>query len=131
MSRQRSIRFDLETDERLEQMILVSKKPLSAVIRDLVMKGEVQVLNRVGDKDIQKALVQFHDDMNANFLHTNEKLERVESMISHLGEKTEMNQRFSDLLYRIDMNLLEIKHDLAAYRQQADQGASEIVDLQR
>lgn len=131
MSRQRSIRFDLETDERLEQMILVSKKPLSAVIRDLVMKGEVQVLNRVGDKDIQKELVQFHDDMNANFLHTNEKLERVESMISHLGEKTGMNQRFSDLLYRIGMNLLEIKYDLAAYRQQADRGASEIVDLQR
>jgi ribbon-helix-helix protein, copG family len=130
-TKQRNIRLDESTDTRLELLAEVTGKTISGIIRDLLMDGEVRVSNRVGDKAIQAALVEFHDDLNENFLHTNAKLARVADMITCLGDRATKNQKIEDLLYSVESNLVEIRQDLAAYRQQADQGASEIVDLQR
>lgn len=47
MSKQRSIRFDAKTNERLDQLIATSKKTVSEVIRELVMEGVVQVSTRI------------------------------------------------------------------------------------
>ena len=81
MSKKRTIRFDKETDERLEQMITESGKSISVVIRDLVKTGKVEVITRIGDQGIQENLSRFHKDMNENYLHTNAKLEQVEEMV--------------------------------------------------
>ena len=131
MSKQRSIRFDAETNERLEQLIATSNKTVSEVIRDLVMEGVVQVSTRIGDKAIQEALVRYHHDMNENYLHTNAKLEQVETLISSLGERATNSQKVEDLLYSVESHLVEIKQDLAEYRQQGDKEVGELVDLQR
>lgn len=131
MSKQRSIRFDAETNERLEQLIATSKKTVSEVIRDLVMEGVVQVSTRIGDKAIQEALTQFHSDMNLNYLHTNAKLAQVETLINRLGERATNSQKVEDLLYSVESHLVEIKQDLAEYRQQGDKEVGELVDLQR
>ena len=56
MSKKRTIRFDKETDERLEQMIIESGKSISVVIRDLVKTGKVEVITRIGDQGIQENL---------------------------------------------------------------------------
>lgn len=130
MSKQRSIRFDAETNERLEQLIATSKKTVSEVIRDLVMEGVVQVSTRIGDKAIQEALVRYHHDMNENYLHTNAKLEQVETLISSLGERAANSQKVSDLLYTVESHLIQIKQDLSQYRRQADKEASDLVNLQ-
>lgn len=131
MSKQRSIRFDAETNERLEQLIATSKKTVSEVIRDLVMEGVVQVSTRIGDKAIQEALTQFHSDMNLNYLHTNAKLAQVETLINRLGERATNSQKVEDLLYSVESHLVELRQDLAEYRQRGDKEASEIVNLQR
>jgi|GEM_PF-3348321 ribbon-helix-helix protein, copG family len=131
MSKQRSIRFDAETNERLEQLIATSKKTVSEVIRDLVMEGVVQVSTRIGDKAIQEALVRYHHDMNENYLHTNAKLERVEQLITRLGERVSKSQHMEDLLYSVESHLVKLRQDLAEYRQQGNKEASEIVNLQR
>ena len=131
MSKKRTIRFDKETDERLEQMIIESGKSISVVIRDLVKTGKVEVITRIGDQGIQENLSRFHKDMNENYLHTNAKLEQVEEMVALLGEKAAANNKVSDLLCDVDKHLLEIKQHLAAYRRQGDKEASEIVNLQR
>lgn len=131
MSKQRSIRFDAEMNERLEQLIATSKKTVSEVIRDLVMEGVVQVSTRIGDKAIQEALTQFHSDMNLNYLHTNAKLAQVETLINRLGERATNSQKVEDLLYSVESHLVELRQDLAEYRQRGDKEASEIVNLQR
>lgn len=131
MSKQRSIRFDAEMNERLEQLIATSKKTVSEVIRDLVMEGVVQVSTRIGDKAIQEALTQFHRDMNLNYLHTNAKLAQVETLINRLGERATNSQKVEDLLYSVESHLVELRQDLAEYRQRGDKEASEIVNLQR
>ena len=131
MSKQRSIRFDAETNERLEQLIATSKKTVSEVIRDLVMEGVVQVSTRIGDKAIQEALVRYHHDMNENYLHTNAKLEQVETLISSLGERATNSQKVADLLYTVELHIIQIKQDLSQYRRQADKEASDLVNLQR
>lgn len=131
MRKQRSIRFDAKTNERLDQLIATSKKTVSEVIRDLVMEGVVQVSTRIGDKAIQEALVRYHHDMNENFLHTNAKLAQVEQLITRLGERATNSQKVEDLLYSVDSHLVEIKQDLAEYRQQGDKEVGELVDLQR
>ena len=131
MSKKRTIRFDKETDERLEQMITESGKSISVVIRDLVKTGKVEVIIRIGDQGIQENLSRFHKDMNENYLHTNAKLEQVEEMVALLGEKAAANNKVSELLCDVDKHLLEIKQHLAAYRRQGDKEASEIVNLQR
>lgn len=131
MSKQRSIRFDAKTNERLDQLIATSKKTVSEVIRDLVMEGEVRVSTRVGDKAIQEALTQFHSDMNLNYLHTNAKLAQVETLINRLGERATNSQKVEDLLYSVESHLVELRQDLAEYRQRGDKEASEIVNLQR
>ena len=131
MSKQRSIRFDAETNERLEQLIATSKKTVSEVIRDLVMEGVVQVSTRIGDKAIQEALTQFHSDMNLNYLHTNAKLAQVETLINRLGERATNSQKVEYLLYSVESHLVELRQDLAEYRQRGDKEASEIVNLQR
>ena len=130
MSKQRSIRFDAETNERLEQLIATSKKTVSEVIRDLVMEGVVQVSTRIGDKAIQEALVRYHHDMNENYLHTNAKLEQVETLISSLGERATNSQKVADLLYTVESHIIQIKQDLSQYRRQADKEASDLVNLQ-
>lgn len=131
MSKQRSIRFDAKTNERLDQLIATSKKTVSEVIRDLVMEGEVRVSTRVGDKAIQESLTQFHSDMNLNYLHTNAKLAQVETLINRLGERATNSQKVEDLLYSVESHLVELRQDLAEYRQRGDKEASEIVNLQR
>lgn len=131
MSKQRSIRFDAKTNERLDQLIATSKKTVSEVIRELVMEGVVQVSTRIGDKAIQEVLVRYHHDMNENFLHTNAKLEQVETLINRLGVRATNSQKVEDLLYSVESHLVEIKQDLAEYRQQGDKEVSELVDLQR
>ena len=131
MSKQRSIRFDAKTNERLDQLIATSKKTVSEVIRDLVMEGVVQVSTRIGDKVIQEVLVRYHHDMNENFLHTNAKLEQVETLINRLGVRATNSQKVEDLLYSVESHLVEIKQDLAEYRQQGDKEVGELVDLQR
>ena len=131
MSKKRTIRFDKETDERLEQMITESGKSMSVVIRDLVKTGKVEVITRIGDQGIQENLSRFHKDMNENYLHTNTKLEQVEEMVARLGEKAAANNKASELLCDVDKHLLEIKQHLVAYRRQGDKEASELVNLQR
>lgn len=131
MSKQRSIRFDAKTNERLDQLIATSKKTVSEVIRELVMEGVVQVSTRIGDKVIQEVLVRYHHDMNENFLHTNAKLEQVETLINRLGVRATNSQKVEDLLYSVESHLVEIKQDLAEYRQQGDKEVGELVDLQR
>ena len=131
MSKKRTIRFDKETDERLEQMITESGKSISVVIRDLVKTGKVEVITRIGDQGIQENLSRFHKDMNENYLHTNAQLEQVEKMISRLGEKAAANNKVSDLLYDVDMHLLQIRQNLQQYHQWVCEEASEIVNLQR
>ena len=131
MSKQRSIRFDAKTNERLDQLIATSKKTVSEVIRELVMAGVVQVSTRIGDKAIQEVLVRYHHDMNENFLHTNAKLEQVETLINRLGVRATNSQKVEDLLYSVESHLVEIKQDLAEYRQQGDKEVGELVDLQR
>ena len=131
MSKKRTIRFDKETDERLEQMIIESGKSISVVIRDLVKTGKVEVITRIGDQGIQENLSRFHKDMNENYLHTNAQLEQVEKMISRLGEKAAANNKVSDLLYDVDMHLLQIRQNLQQYHQWVCEEASEIVNLQR
>lgn len=131
MSKQRSIRFDAKTNERLDQLIATSKKTVSEVIRELVMEGVVQVSTRIGDKAIQEVLVRYHHDMNENFLHTNAKLEQVETLINRLGVRATNSQKVEDLLYSVESHLVEIKQDLAEYRQQGDKEVGELVDLQR
>ena len=131
MSKQRSIRIDAKTNERLEQLIATSKKTVSEVIRELVMEGVVQVSTRIGDKAIQEVLVRYHHDMNENFLHTNAKLEQVETLINRLGVRATNSQKVEDLLYSVESHLVEIKQDLAEYRQQGDKEVGELVDLQR
>ena len=131
MSKKRTIRFDKETDERLEQMITESGKSISVVIRDLVKTGKVEVITRIGDQGIQENLSRFHKDMNENYLHTNAKLEQVEEMVALLGEKAVANNKVSDLLYDVDMHLLQIRQNLQQYHQWVCEEASEIVNLQR
>ena len=131
MSKQRSIRFDAKTNERLDQLIATSKKTVSEVIRELVMEGVVKVSTRIGDKAIQEVLVRYHHDMNENFLHTNAKLEQVETLINRLGVRATNSQKVEDLLYSVESHLVEIKQDLAEYRQQGDKEVGELVDLQR
>ena len=131
MSKQRSIRFDAKTNERLDQLIATSKKTVSEVIRELVMEGVVQVSTRIGDKAIQEVLVRYHHDMNENFLHTNAKLEQVETLINRLGVRATNSQKVEDLLYSVESHLVELRQDLAEYRQRGDKEASEIVNLQR
>ena len=131
MSKQRSIRFDAKTNERLDQLIATSKKTVSEVIRELVMEGVVQVSTRIGDKAIQEVLVRYHHDMNENFLHTNAKLEQVETLINRLGVRATNSQKVEDLLYSVESHLVEIKQDLAEYRQQGDKEVGALVDLQR
>ena len=131
MSKKRTIRFDKEMDERLEQMITESGKSISVVIRDLVKTGKVEVITRIGDQGIQENLSRFHKDMNENYLHTNAQLEQVEKMISRLGEKAAANNKVSDLLYDVDMHLLQIRQNLRQYHQWVREEASEIVNLQR
>ena len=131
MSKQRSIRFDAKTNERLDQLIATSKKTVSEVIRELVMEGVVQVSTRIGDKAIQEVLVRYHHDMNENFLHTNAKVEQVETLINRLGVRATNSQKVEDLLYSVESHLVEIKQDLAEYRQQGDKEVGELVDLQR
>ena len=131
MSKKRTIRFDKETDERLEQMIIESGKSISVVIRDLVKTGKVEVITRIGDQGIQENLSRFHKDMNENYLHTNAQLEQVEKMISRLGEKAAANNKVSDLLYDVDMHLLQIRQNLRQYHQWVREEANEIVNLQR
>ena len=118
MSKKRTIRFDKETDERLEQMITESGKSIS-------------VITRIGDQGIQENLSRFHKDMNENYLHTNAKLEQVEEMVALLGEKATANNKISDLLYDVDMHLLQIRQNLRQYHQWVREEASEIVNLQR
>ena len=130
-TKQRNVRFDERTSERLELLAQVTGKTASQVLRDLLMEGEVRVTTRVGDKAIQEALTQFHSDMNTNYLHTNTKLEQVEELVARLGEKAAANNKVSELLCDVDKHLLEIKQHLAAYRRQGDKEASEIVNLQR
>lgn len=130
MSKQRSIRFDAETNERLEQLIATSKKTISEVIRDLVMEGVVQVSTRIGDKTIQEALVRYHHDMNENYLHTNAKLERVEQLITRLGERVSKSQHMEDLLYSVESHLIEIRQDLVEYHQHEDKEVGDLVNLQ-
>lgn len=129
MSKKRTIRFDKETDERLEQMIIESGKSISVVIRDLVKTGKVEVITRIGDQGIQENLSRFHKDMNENYLHTNAQLEQVEKMISRLGEKAVANNKVSDLLYDVDMHLLQIRQNLRQHHQWVREEASEIVNL--
>ena len=131
MSKKRTIRFDKETDERLEQMIIESGKSISVVIRDLVKTGKAEVITRIGDQGIQENLSRFHKDMNENYLHTNTKLEQVEEMVARLGEKAAANNKVSDLLYDVDMHLLQIRQNLQQYHQWVCEEASEIVNLQR
>ena len=131
MSKKRTIRFDKGTNERLEQMIIESGKSISVVIRDLVKTGKVEVITRIGDQGIQENLSRFHKDMNENYLHTNAQLEQVEKMISRLGEKAAANNKVSDLLYDVDMHLLQIRQNLRQYHQWVCEEASEIVNLQR
>ena len=131
MSKKRTIRFDKETDEKLEQLIAESGKTVSELIRDVVHIGKVEKVVRVGDKAIQEALRRFHNDMNENYLHTNAKLEQVEDLIGRLGAKAGTNERLSDLFQQVDLHLLQVKQALLQYRRQGDQEVSEIVNLQR
>ena len=131
MSKKRTIRFDKEMDERLEQMITESGKSISVVIRDLVKTGKVEVITRIGDQGIQENLSRFHKDMNENYLHTNTKLEQVEEMVARLGEKAAANNKVSDLLYDVDMHLLQIRQNMRQYHQWVREEANEIVNLQR
>ena len=129
-TKQRNVRFDERTSEQLDLLAQVTGKTASQVLRDLLMEGEVQVSTRVGDKTIQEALVRYHHDMNENYLHTNAKLERVETLISSFGERATNSQKVSDLLYTVESHLIQIKQDLSQYRQQADKEASDLVNLQ-
>lgn len=130
-TKQRNVRFDERTSERLDLLAQVTGKTASQVLRDLLMEGEVRVSTRVGDKAIQEALVRYHHDMNENFLHTNAKLEQVEQLITRLGERASKSQYMEDLLYSVESHLVELRQDLAEYRQQGNKEASEIVNLQR
>ena len=130
-TKQRNVRFDERTSEQLDLLAQVTGKTASQVLRDLLMEGEVRVSTRVGDKAIQKALVRYHHDMNENYLHTNAKLERVETLISSFGERATNNQKVADLLYTVESHLIQIKQDLSQYRQQIDKEASDLVNLQR
>lgn len=130
-TKQRNIRLDESTDTRLELLAEVTGKTISGIIRDLLMEGEVRVSTRVGDKAIQEALVRYHHDMNENYLHTNAKLAQVETLINRLGERATNSQKVEDLLYSVESHLVEIKQDLAEYRQQGDKEVGELVDLQR
>ena len=130
-TKQRNVRFDERTNEQLALLAQVTGKTASQILRDLLMEGQVQVSTRVGDKAIQEALVRYHHDMNENYLHTNAKLERVEQLITRLGERVSKSQHVEDLLYSVESHLVEIRQNLAEYRQQGDKEASEIVDFQR
>ena len=130
-TKQRNIRLDESTDTRLELLAEVTGKTISGIIRDVLMEGEVRVSTRVGDKAIQEALVRYHHDMNENYLHTNAKLAQVETLINRLGERSTNSQKVEDLLYSVESHLVEIKQDLAEYRQQGDKEVGELVDLQR
>lgn len=130
-TKQRNVRFDERTSERLELLAQVTGKTASQVLRDLLMEGEVRVTTRVGDKAIQETLTQFHSDMNLNYLHTNAKLEQVETLISSLGERATNSQKVADLLYTVEAHLIQIKQGLSQYRQQTDKEASDLVNLQR
>ena len=130
-TKQRNVRFDERPSERLDLLAQVTGKTASQVLRDLLMEGEVRVSTRVGDKAIQEALVRYHHDMNENFLHTNAKLEQVETLINRLGVRATNSQKVEDLLYSVESHLVEIKQDLAEYRQQGDKEVGELVDLQR
>lgn len=130
-TKQRNVRFDERTNEQLDLLAQVTGKTVSQVLRDLLMEGEVRVTTRVGDKAIQEALTQFHSDMNLNYLHTNAKLAQVETLINRLGERATNSQKVEDLLYSVESHLVELRQDLAEYRQRGDKEASEIVNLQR
>lgn len=129
--KQRNVKLDERANEKLEQLVALSGKNASQVVRELLAEGELRVSTRIGDKTIQEELSRFHDDMNTNYLHTNTKLEQVEEMVARLGEKAAANNKTSELLCDVDKHLLEIKQHLAAYRRQGDKEASELVNLQR